>query len=93
MDKITKFIGIDISKEVFDVWSDEMGHKQFKNSPEGFECWLAFMKDSENGINALATIQIMLANKLIPRILHIAFMCLHFFCHMILPCDCPHSLS
>jgi transposase len=36
MNKNTKFIGIDISKKVFDIWSDEIGHKQFKNSNEGF---------------------------------------------------------
>lgn len=36
MNKNTKFIGIDISKKVFDIWSDEIGHKQFENTQEGF---------------------------------------------------------
>jgi len=36
MNKNTNFIGIDISKRVFDVWSDRFGHKQFKNTQEGF---------------------------------------------------------
>nr|WP_320119531.1 IS110 family transposase [uncultured Marinifilum sp.] len=36
MNKNTHFIGIDISKKVFDVWSTKFGHKQFKNTPEGF---------------------------------------------------------
>jgi len=36
MSKNTKFIGIDISKKVFDVWSEDLGHKQFKNNKEGF---------------------------------------------------------
>lgn len=48
MNKNTKIIGIDISKRVFDIWSEETGHKQFKNSQEGFaefamlldcDCW------------------------------------------------------
>lgn len=37
MSKITKFIGIDISKKVFDVWSQELGHKQFENNKQGYE--------------------------------------------------------
>lgn len=37
MSKITKFIGIDISKRVFDVWSNDFGHKQFNNTVDGFE--------------------------------------------------------
>lgn len=37
MSKITKFIGIDISKRVFDVWSSDFGHKQFHNTVDGFE--------------------------------------------------------
>ena len=36
MNKSTKFIGIDISKKVFDVWSDDFGHRQFRNTHEGF---------------------------------------------------------
>lgn len=36
MNKSTNFIGIDISKKVFDIWSDDLGHKQFKNTTEGF---------------------------------------------------------
>lgn len=48
MDKCTNFVGIDISKKVFDVWSATFGHKQLKNGPNGFsefllvlgkECW------------------------------------------------------
>lgn len=44
MNKSTNFIGIDISKKVFDVWSDEFGHKQFNNSAEGFEEFLLLLK-------------------------------------------------
>ncbi|MGQ1910153.1 IS110 family transposase [Marinifilum sp. RC60d5] len=36
MNKNTHFIGIDISKKVFDIWSTKFEHKQFKNTPEGF---------------------------------------------------------
>nr|WP_321451325.1 IS110 family transposase [uncultured Carboxylicivirga sp.] len=48
MNKNKHFIGIDISKKVFDVWSNRLGHKQFKNNQEGFskfvllldsKCW------------------------------------------------------
>lgn len=47
MNKSTKFIGIDISKKVFDVWSDDFGHKQFKNSSDGFDAFLLLLsKDS-----------------------------------------------
>lgn len=46
MDKITKFIGIDISKKVFDVWSNHWGHKQFKNSSDGFSSFLLFLDTS-----------------------------------------------
>lgn len=47
MNKSTKFIGIDISKRVFDVWSDDFGHKQFKNTEEGF-CELLLLLRSDS---------------------------------------------
>jgi transposase len=37
MNKITHFIGIDISKDVFDVYSPQMGHIVFPNSQKGFK--------------------------------------------------------
>jgi transposase len=40
MNKNTHFIGIDISKKVFDVWSDTFGYKQFKNDEDGFSEFL-----------------------------------------------------
>lgn len=36
MDKGTKFYGIDVSKNVFDVYNDELGHQQYENNPNGF---------------------------------------------------------
>lgn len=36
MDKITIFVGIDISKDTIDVYDSESGHFQFKNNPKGF---------------------------------------------------------
>jgi hypothetical protein len=36
MNKNTEFFGIDISKDVFDVYSLEMGHHQFTNNEKGF---------------------------------------------------------
>jgi len=41
MDKYTEIYGVDISKEVFDVYGKEAGHLQFKNDEKGF---LSFMK-------------------------------------------------
>jgi transposase len=43
MNKNKHFIGIDISKNVFDAWSPKLGHKQFKNNPEGFEKFLLLL--------------------------------------------------
>jgi len=40
MNKNKHFIGIDISKKVFDVWSSKLGHLQFKNTPDGFSEFL-----------------------------------------------------
>ena len=40
MNKSTNFIGIDISKKVFDVWIDKFGYKRFKNDEEGFADFL-----------------------------------------------------
>lgn len=36
MNKSTIFIGIDISKDVFDVYSPDQGHSQFPNNVKGF---------------------------------------------------------
>lgn len=36
MDKYTEIYGVDISKDVFDVFEPATGHKQFKNSGQGF---------------------------------------------------------
>jgi len=43
MNKNKHFIGIDISKNVFDAWSPKLGHNQFKNNPEGFEEFLLLL--------------------------------------------------
>ncbi len=41
MDKYTEIYGVDISKDVFDVYGQETGHKQFKNEDKGF---ISFLK-------------------------------------------------
>ena len=46
MNKNKHFIGIDISKKVFDVWSSKLGHKQFKNNPEGFSKFLLLLNSN-----------------------------------------------
>jgi transposase len=43
MSKSKHFIGIDISKKVFDVWSSKLGHKQFTNNQEGFDRFLLLL--------------------------------------------------
>ena len=47
MDKITKFLGIDVSKEVFDVSTSEGRHFQFSNDPAGFQQLIGLL-DSES---------------------------------------------
>jgi len=48
MSKNTLFVGIDVSKDTFDVYEPSMGHQKFKNDKEGFrlfhkwlnkDCW------------------------------------------------------
>jgi transposase len=41
MNKSTIFVGIDISKDVFDVYDSEQGYFQFSNNEKGFK---SFMK-------------------------------------------------
>jgi transposase len=36
MNKNTEIFGIDISKDVFDVYSHKKGHQSFKNDAQGF---------------------------------------------------------
>jgi transposase len=36
MDKITIFVGMDISKDTIDVYDSDAGHFQFENNPKGF---------------------------------------------------------
>lgn len=40
MDKYSKIYGADISKDVFDVFSSQEGHRQFSNDPKGFAAFL-----------------------------------------------------
>ena len=37
MNKYKETFGIDISKDVFDVYGSKSGHNQFKNNPQGFK--------------------------------------------------------
>ena len=47
MNKDKEIYGVDISKDVFDVYSVSFGHKQFKNDPKGFRSLVKFLeKDS-----------------------------------------------
>ena len=40
MNKNTEIFGIDISKDVFDVYSYQNGHQSFKNDSQGFKSFL-----------------------------------------------------
>lgn len=40
MSKYKEIFGIDISKDVFDVYGNSSGHQQFKNGEKGFACFL-----------------------------------------------------
>ena len=44
MNKYSEIYGVDISKDVFDVYSDSSGHKQFKNDEKGFRSLAKFLK-------------------------------------------------
>ena len=46
MNKYTETFGIDISKDVFDVYGSKSGHDQFKNDAQGFK---AFSKALPSG--------------------------------------------
>jgi len=46
MDKYTEIYGVDISKDVFDVYGQHLGHIQFKNDEKGF---LSFTKKIDLG--------------------------------------------
>ena len=41
MDKYKETFGVDISKDVFDVYSSEGGHSQFKNDSSGFKLFVS----------------------------------------------------
>ncbi len=40
MNKYNKIYGVDISKDVFDVFASQEGHQQFSNDPKGFTAFL-----------------------------------------------------
>ena len=44
MNKVKHFIGIDISKEKFDVWDIEKGHRSFSNDTKGFRLFYKELK-------------------------------------------------
>jgi len=46
MNKSTTIFGIDISKDSFDVWSSELGHKKFSNNKHGFKDLKKELSDS-----------------------------------------------
>lgn len=39
MDKSTLIVGIDISKNSFEVYDNQLGHRQFDNTSSGFKCF------------------------------------------------------
>ena len=45
MNKNTKFIGIDISKDTFDVWSEKLGYQKFQNNLAGFKNFIKSISD------------------------------------------------
>ena len=46
MNKNTKFFGIDISKDVFDVMDSSENHHQFKNDPSGFKAFSKLLNEN-----------------------------------------------
>ncbi len=45
MNKYKEIYGIDISKDVFDVYGSETGHNQFKNDEQGFKSFLKHLPE------------------------------------------------
>lgn len=43
MDKNTEILGIDISKDIFDVYSDQTAHQRFSNDAKGFKDFLKIL--------------------------------------------------
>lgn len=50
MDQDTKFYGIDISKDMFDVCSPEGKHYQFTNTPDGFKAYSRLLSVNSQSI-------------------------------------------
>ena len=48
MSKSTNFIGIDISKEVFDLFNPTIGHQQFENTVKGFKQFLKLLPENSH---------------------------------------------
>ena len=46
MSKVTEIYGIDISKDVFDIYSEPCGHLQFTNDPRGFKDLLKLLPET-----------------------------------------------
>lgn len=46
MDKNSEFIGIDVSKDTFDVWSPLFGHRSIENSRKGFREFQKLVSDN-----------------------------------------------
>ena len=46
MNKSTLFVGIDISKDVFDVYNSEEGHQQFTNDVSGIKSFAKVLTQS-----------------------------------------------
>jgi len=48
MNKVTYFFGIDISKDVFDVYNEEFGHRQFENKLSGFKSFVKLLPEGSH---------------------------------------------
>jgi len=50
MSKSKQFFGIDISKDVFDVYSKDLGHHQFENNSKGFRSFFKLLDSTSHCI-------------------------------------------
>ena len=48
MNKNTLFFGIDISKDVFDVYNEELGHKCYNNNEKGFKAFAKVLTNNSH---------------------------------------------
>jgi len=56
-----KYIGIDVSKNTFDAWTETKGHYSFKNSTTGFKAFVSWVDDGHCVLESTSTYHMQLS--------------------------------